>query len=899
METIQDFMSTIFDSLKAFTGGYLLEALGIAILMIIFVPFVYDILWKFIVSKVIAKTAKIAHFMVKYLPGSKLVQRLDDNDKLTRFIAKTKINFSEYLDNKFAKNTNPMVRGDLKSVREQTYSKQAHPELYEPIRSDMNPGEIVSSRIVGGRPLTDLVDRYVTDSVVNEVYNRHRFPSILIYMQFVLVFGVIASLYAISFNISYWQDQWTTAPEALVFGYGMMISASVVTAMISIWLNPFLYISAFLLSYLYVATIIPKNIHQLMLRYGNNYTSSIKDFSVGYKYCMAAKEEDRVNFLNAIKHNRDYLAKKGMDKSVSIGKATGEFRSRGLSEYIAPLRGQEIRLDREALTCGVAVIGQTGSGKTSSLLLPMYRSLVSWKEAGFFIMDSKAVLWKDCQNITEKYMPERLKDFVVIGTEDADYGVDLLEGLSPNQVSDGIRSVFDQIAGDSSGDDYWPSAATYVVMHAARLAQAYEYTEAGMQHFERTGERPYSLYFIYNLIRSNAMCDMIAKAVLEEFVHEKPGRRLIEASDIVGVLESVDYLTSESSDNPEAFRKMSDGQKSGVIGSVTKIMGQLSAIKVLREKFARGRRDHVIDVNEAMNSRIVAVNISKEETGIAGQLIMTFLKNRLYQSATIRQTHMKLNNLGNPQDKPVFLIADEMQNFISSSKTIGISDGNAFNTLRSTGLTGILAFQNFSSIIRVLGDKVANDFLAQMITKIVLVNQDDETRKFCVTTTGKSLRMRTHRDAEHENFWQVVAERGYPKTPEEVDKYLKDNGSEGLIQDDFTPAIGRDVLPVLQQQSSYRVPPQLESIVRNMPSGANLLGMGGDTSAQIAILNARADLVKRQEDTEAQYITSGNEITNVIDEAEISRLPRWKAWVSYPQAGLMKMDFIELSEGIF
>ncbi|HCS65948.1 MAG TPA: hypothetical protein DIW64_18815 [Cellvibrio sp.] len=240
-----------------------------------------------------------------------------------------------------------------------------------------------------------------------------------------------------------------------------------------------------------------------------------------------------------------------------------------------------------------------------------------------------------------------------------------------------------------------------------------------------------------------------------------------------------------------------------------------------------------------------------------------------------------------------------MQNFISSSKTIGISDGNAFNTLRSTGLTGILAFQNFSSIIRVLGDKVANDFLAQMITKIVLVNQDDETRKFCVTTTGKSLRMRTHRDAEHENFWQVVAERGYPKTPEEVDKYLKDNGSEGLIQDDFTPAIGRDVLPVLQQQSSYRVPPQLESIVRNMPSGANLLGMGGDTSAQIAILNARADLVKRQEDTEAQYITSGNEITNVIDEAEISRLPRWKAWVSYPQAGLMKMDFIELSEGIF
>lgn len=832
----------------------------------------------------------------------KLAKRIDEKGKFSRFIYDEKTSLTDILDKRYASSENSLAAGRLDESREKVYPKSKYPELYESLRSDMNPGEIISSRLVGGRPILDKADQYVTDDLVNESYKRVRSDALTFACLPVVILFVTSLCLSLSMNVSYYSDSWTTTPSFDLIGYVFYFAVSIAAALLVTVLNPLIWIFGYMLAYLYVAITVPQRTHNAVVRLSDIYTYKVKDAYIGYKYNISARAEDRQQFIRAMNHNKNYLSKKGLDHSIYLGKATGEFRSRGLSEYFAPAKDQDIRLDKEALTTGIAIMGQTGAGKTTSLILPMYRQLVGWKEAGFFIMDSKAVLWKDCRDVTAKYAPERLNDFVVVGTEDKDYGVDLLEGLTPNQVADGVRSVFDQIAGDSSGDDYWPSAATYLLMHAARLAQAYELTEEGISHFESTGERPYSLYFIYNLIRDNAKCDQVAKAIMLEMREGTVGGKLIEDMDSTGILETIDYLTNETSANPEAIRKMSDGQKSGVVGSVTKIMGQLGAIKVLREKFARGRRDHVIDVDQAMNSKIVAANISKEETGIAGQLIMTFLKNRLYQAATIRQAHMKLHDLGNPQDKPIFFICDEFQNFVSSSKTVGISDGNAFNTLRSTGLTGILAFQNFSSIIRVLGEKVANDFLAQMITKIILVNQDDETRRFAAATSGKTIRMRTHRNSEHENYWQLISEKGYPISPEELDKNLR-NDFDHLTSGNFVS--GRP-LPHLHEKEIYRSP-ELEHLIDSVPSSmtnkeflGSLFGMAGssDSSAAISRIGMRADYQKRKEDLEAQYMTSGNELVNIIDEAEISRLPRWKAWISYPQAGLMKSDFIELTESI-
>src|SRR5262249_26474758 len=130
-----------------------------------------------------------------------------------------------------------------------------------------------------------------------------------------------------------------------------------------------------------------------------------------------------------------------------VGRATGILRARG--DLSAPLPGQPLRLDQEALFQHLLTFGGTGEGKTTALIKPLVRQLLRQPQFGMYVCDAKGVLWQDIVNVAKTERPDA--KLIVIGTGPDQYGVDLLAGLNATQVAGTLRSVMAQVSGSASG----------------------------------------------------------------------------------------------------------------------------------------------------------------------------------------------------------------------------------------------------------------------------------------------------------------------------------------------------------------------------------------------------------------------------------------------------------------
>jgi len=830
-----------------------------------------------------------------------------------RFIGQRR-SVADLLREKFQDSQDPLLADRLDEARERRYPREDNEDLYMSLRSDMDPGVIVESRLIDGSHVKNLSFAYVTDKLVNECFEAGRkygfkaFTSTMFALT--LLFSVIY-LPMMTETIAYVDrvDAWDRGFFATIWSYAGIGIAYASAIVVGLLLNPFFYMTALGQGFADWSKRTAVSMRIVMSQVSVPFLRSTKQSKIGAKYNAAERQIERESFKKTAKKNESYLKKVGFDRSVKIGTATGEFRARGMSTYASPMPGQEVRFDLEAFTKGVAVIGQTGSGKTSNVLLPIFRSLLSQKKRGFFIMDGKAVLWEDCENIVQKYYPERMKDLVVIGTGSyngkRNFGVDLLKGMSPSQVAEVARSVMEQLSSSVGGDDYWPTAGAQLVEHAARMARAYSLTDEGIKEAKDRGQSAYSLMFIYDLIKKTELRENIGQIIASNL---KKGPRSKSASvlyseDYRALMNSLRFMCRKGTKSEaDTFASMSDGQKSGVIGAVDKLLGSLYGHKELRQRFAEGRLSNTIDVAEALHHKIVAVNISTEETGNAGAFIMTMMKTRLYAMSLLRQRAFKLQGRNPQHEAPVTFLGDEAQLFVSSSKSIGLDEGNALNVLRSTGLSVIFGFQGFSSIYKRLGRDITNDLLAQLTNKIILTNSDEATADWISKNSGQTMRMRAHRENEHENVWQSFSEHGQPLTPDEVDQALANNPD--LVNPSFVGAGAIKDPFELNEVNPYTPNDQVWNLIGKISTPQKTTGnpivdfLGPKKHDESARAQAMISELNRREDKEEAYITSGNEIRPVVSPSEISSLPEGKAWVTWSQAGLVRTDLVNLDEAI-
>lgn len=340
---------------------------------------------------------------------------------------------------------------------------------------------------------------------------------------------------------------------------------------------------------------------------------------------------------------------------IKLGDATGVFKYRG--SMSSPSSGQEVSMSLNDFHQNMIVFGGTGSGKTRLILTPIIRQLLDIRaiegakairmkkelnndeivsdipyNISMYLTDGKAVFYHEIKELALKSNQEQ--DLKVIGCNPlaGEYSVDLLDGISPQMVSDILKSVSSQSGGGGGKDSIWPDMAAEVIRHCGVIARAYQKTMDGLEYTYETNEKPYSLVFIYKLAMDNGvLTNRVADAIYDTFREDFAA--LGEYAN-VELLDSLNYITT-------TWLPMVKETKNGISINITQALGLFSSNTVLRESFGSGGGSNQIKVASFWGSLIVT-NISVLEYGAAGRIINVFLKSLFKIEAVKREQRFKL-----------------------------------------------------------------------------------------------------------------------------------------------------------------------------------------------------------------------------------------------------------------
>ena len=526
-----------------------------------------------------------------------------------------------------------------------------------------------------------------------------------------------------------------------------------------------------------------------------------KEQIVRFNYRREARDNEYSTYCEQVKRATGY----DRTPMISIAlEATGTFRKRGKLD--SPYKGQRMLMSLMDFHQNMLVIGGTGSGKTRSVVIPIAKQLLDIRKTemaravagaldaiqlSMYVTDGKAVLYHDIAKIAQD--KGQFGDLLVLGCDETkgEYSVDLLDGVSPQLLADGIKSVSRQSGGESQGESIWPDMAAEVIRNNGVVARAFDRTEWGVDWRVRNGgERPYSLVFIYQLaVDGGKMLSDCIDAIL--WTLENDYDRLADIAN-VELFDAMDYLV-------KTWVGMVDATRDGIKINITQSLGPFASNITLRKTFASGAGVNLANVRDFWG-RIVCTNISTLEYGVAGRIINVFLKTLLMTEAVRREQTVKAEVadietrlarlLGvtegktSPRDLPaaqleklkektsgkdlltrwnlvstklerekMFIIGDEYQTLITvDTKEGSMSDSNFWNVSRSSGCAGILLTQSTDTLEQAIGKVAADNFLKQMRSKIVLLVEDHATTDYIKKLSGKEMRFHTFDENRHESY---------------------------------------------------------------------------------------------------------------------------------------------------
>lgn len=870
---------------------------------------------------------------LKKVPGIKII--FDENFDL-----------AAYMREKDSKNKKlgALRRGDLDKARENLFPKKRYAWLHRRYRVDQKPPIVIDSKLPDGRDTSWLAYRYMTDGVLNMTFRDRALESIRDGVAVFLLFFAatfVTAVFPLNIEINFglqsilgddpfitWNpefvfaapvvaDTWSTGTPftAYLAGAGKL-ALSVAFQTI---LNPFAYIVAaafMLISYLSIGF---SNLQGVVKEAAKAALVETKAEKIMHRYNAADRENNQKALVAAAEYNDNVLAKKKFNGGVLLGHSTGQLVARNADPYIHSVEGAPWYMGYEEIFGHFGIMGNTGSGKTSTVLKRVLPEVAKIDRMGMMLIDYKSVLPFEILEQFRKDIPEKLESKLrIIGTGNVDgtpdYGVNLLEGIRPDILKGLIQSVMEQTEKEA-GSDYFDKASYQLLEHAARLTQAWQYTKEGREWAIKTGRTPYNLMLMIDIVERDDIRLGICKDIVNNmgaFAAAKTKSGYAIASlDLKSLRASLRYMggTGEST-----WGGMSDRQKSGVIGTFQTIVSSLNSNPVLRERFFEGRiTGKNVSIPEAIEKGyIMPVNISSEEDGMAGIFAVTLMKTQVFAETSRRQKIMAKQGK-NPQiESPFCLMIDEAQNFITAGN-ISMSDAKVLNTARSTGLSICYGFQNINSLEKRIGKENVKDILANLTTKMTLVNSENDTAEYFSKQFGDSMRLRTHHEGQYENFYQAAKELGM-KTPEEFEKTLAEDERyrAAIYTVSNRPKNLYNLVQKIQKIPAYTPNSQIQDIIDSFPVGgggagaamASLMSGGGagtkDTSGnEIAQKNALIGFLQREEDKKEHALMTGNEYRPLLPVSEVSELPQGHAIVEWKTANFQKKDIVKLLPGIY
>lgn len=790
--------------------------------------------------------------------------------------------FSRSFDLLFSRSRSALLRGEIEAVAVSRYPKDEFPFVWQEVPDDIRRPLVVDGRLFSGEDAAQVLGpASINDGTVSDALGRSIAVGLAVAVFALLAWnpyvyfgpgklGETKFFHAEAVTLTPAVDAWDEGkPESVedpTLGRREAV-ASIKNSIVATYLraaNSSGYLTAILLGVLAAWAAFRGLLSSVMAHAVGPLSRETKESTVRWKWRLEQREMERKAYLDQIK-----AVAWDDQPALELGRASGVLAYRGLLS--APQTGQPVRLTlNDASQGGILVTGGTGSGKTRLVLMPMVRQLLKLRgemiAAGnksglsFYVTDGKAVLWKDM--LDEVIRAKQQADVKIIGTGADDYGLDLLEGLPPRVVADIVKAVMRQIKGSAgaSSDDFWPDMATDLIRNVATVMYAWEATPGGLEHAEKTGERPYSLTWIYLA----AMHDEILFNAIEDIQsawQDKAAYRTLAGRADTATLDAIDYLLGP-------WQKMAEGTKTGILANVTNALSSFSSDPVIRERFASGAAEKILEMPKAWGS-IVLTNVSSLEFGTAGTIINVFAKTLLYRAA--REREMRDPKIGS-REKMIFL-ADEFQSLVTSSggSAGGSYDDSIFwNLSRSSGMVGVMACQSMAALEQAIGKVSAENFAHQMRNKIFLAVEDPSTIELAKKLAGKSLRSYTYKRDRYESFAALMREEGYD--PTDILPYRL-NSPALMTEFSLGPITSGGLRPAVDLDTRF--------IYRSMSNPDS-----GITSAQAAHW--------RQEDKLADYMKDGNqEVDNLRDE-DLVQMGRAHAYVFIQRGGQSRQDIVEL-----
>lgn len=902
-------------------------------------------------------------------PLSRLIMKVPGISSLPKFgeLFTQDYDHVEKLREMYKDSDEPLLNGDIEQAAREAFPPEDYPEMWCEWRSDANPGIIFDGKLVNGEEVKDLSYNYATKESVNESFERARRTALeyfvsalagLYFAAFVTVFyefsfspsiegfldafngeaiargeglGITEFFAALGISIDFTNPFMGAAPTSDVWGsasvplfHNLMAGLGVLVSTI---LNPFLIIAALISAKIRLNLEGTKRLRKIIEKGGEAYRKQTKESVVGWINNAYKRKEYLHKLGEARKKNEEYIKKVGFDGGIRVGRSTGYFMAHGMHQSNSVLPDKDVILDGEAQTKNVLVIGETGGGKTTDAGIPFVMQLAKQDKRGFFVMDSKGVLWMQIINNLKKHCPEKADRYIVIGTGQNNgqdnYGVDVLEGMDPSQVSDQFFSISNSMSVGGAGNDYFPQEAANVVENAARILHAYELTEAGMADWDDSNTRPYSILSILKFgtdenYRLKVCAEILASLSAERANagndYAKAGARILVSCDQEALLNNIYWMSykGDGTMNGDTFPKMHEGQRSGVIGSFKKMLNFVYRHKEMRNRFCRGRRSrdwedqNLIDIQDVFDGYLVCINLNIEELGLVGLAVARLLKQRLYNMASRRQPMLEAKGIKPQIECPVTLVIDEAQNFISATKDAGMDEGNAPNVLRSSGLSMIFLTQGYSALKKTIGEDNLNNFLNNFTNKIFFRNSDKETGEEVSRLVGQGYRLHAHHEGENENWLQVQAMYKTLSPSEFLKKYRESKKFMDKVESMQVSENKYDLMPPITVDKIYQAPDAIRSLAHagggasagkaltNMAFGMPQGGGNGD-----AAISRELDFEKHQENMERRSRETGNQSEQIVDPGFMATMKDHEAIVIFGQAGYVRMDLVELDNSMY
>ncbi|WP_075342494.1 type IV secretory system conjugative DNA transfer family protein [Tenacibaculum agarivorans] len=396
---------------------------------------------------------------------------------------------------------------------------------------------------------------------------------------------------------------------------------------------------------------------------------------------------------------------------------------------------------------GTLIMGATGSGKSSGAGRYIALSMLN-AGFGFCVLCAK----KDEKDRWVDYAREarRYHDVVVFDKKSnlqfnvLDYEMKRGgEGAGDVvNVSNMLVNLNEQIrilqSGSARGDEkFWDNSLKRLI---SRTVSLLKFTQENINIYNIrkliaesfTSESPD--FKLYNLIKENITTkDKIpeqerenAKENLQIMIAGNYFVKLLEKAEALpqtqNLLMTVQYWKHE-------FANLSEKTRSIIIESVLAIIEPFLVDGILQNQFSKGLSDELLPENIIKNKKIVIIDFSTKEYGLAGMIANTIYK-LTFQSAMERRDVEKEND-----PKPVSLWIDEYQSFCNPN-----IDSQFQATARSSWVATVYITQNINGIYQVMGEHQpearAKALLSNINLKYFASNSDFDTNSWASSMIG-------------------------------------------------------------------------------------------------------------------------------------------------------------------